>query len=340
MVRAVACRRPTGIYAGVAHLNARNLSIIVPRRDVLHRGVSASRIRRVSSWSPNLLRVFSSSVGTKLLIGLTGLLLFVYLVLHLVGNALIFLGPDIFNEYSHTLISNPLIVPIEIGLLARVPAAHLQGGHDVDRATRRRARCGTRRRSRRAHQPQEPGLVHDDRLRARGPGLRRRPRQAVQVRHVLPGRRQRRRSATCIAPRSRSSSNPLWVAFYVSARCSSALHLRHGVSQRVPVARARPSALHAAARGVGHRRCAILIGGGLAVIPIWVVPDRTRLTTYRWHSTRRFRAGRWRTSGTATASSRSWSTRPTAGSTPSSSSAPAWPARRRRRRSASSATTS
>ena len=62
-------------------------------------------------------RLFSSSVGTKLLIGLTGLLLFLYLILHLAGNALIFAGPEIFNAYSHTLISNPLIVPIEIGLL-------------------------------------------------------------------------------------------------------------------------------------------------------------------------------------------------------------------------------
>jgi succinate dehydrogenase / fumarate reductase cytochrome b subunit len=64
-----------------------------------------------------LSRVFSSSVGTKLLIGLTGLALFAYMVLHLAGNAIIFLGPEAFNEYSHRLISNPLIVPIEVGLL-------------------------------------------------------------------------------------------------------------------------------------------------------------------------------------------------------------------------------
>src|SRR4029078_4588285 len=63
-------------------------------------------------------RVFSSSVGTKLLIGLTGLALFAYLILHLAGNVLIFAGPDVFNEYSHRPISNPLITPIEIGLLA------------------------------------------------------------------------------------------------------------------------------------------------------------------------------------------------------------------------------
>src|SRR5438128_897156 len=63
-------------------------------------------------------RVFSSSVGTKLLIGLTGLLLFAYLLLHLAGNLLVFAGAGTFNGYAHALISNPLVVPAEIGLAA------------------------------------------------------------------------------------------------------------------------------------------------------------------------------------------------------------------------------
>src|SRR6185436_4943764 len=62
-------------------------------------------------------RVFSSSVGTKLLIGLTGLLLFAYLILHLAGNLIVFAGQDTFNGYSHALISNPLVVPAEIALI-------------------------------------------------------------------------------------------------------------------------------------------------------------------------------------------------------------------------------
>jgi succinate dehydrogenase / fumarate reductase cytochrome b subunit len=62
-------------------------------------------------------RVFSSSVGTKLLIGLTGLALFLYLILHLIGNLMILVGPETFNGYAHMLISNPLVVPVEIGLL-------------------------------------------------------------------------------------------------------------------------------------------------------------------------------------------------------------------------------
>ena len=60
----------------------------------------------------------SSSVGTKVLIAVTGLLLFAFLVLHLAGNLLFFLGPETFNDYSHTLISNPLVIPMEIALLA------------------------------------------------------------------------------------------------------------------------------------------------------------------------------------------------------------------------------
>jgi succinate dehydrogenase / fumarate reductase cytochrome b subunit len=62
-------------------------------------------------------RSTGSLIITKLIIGTTGILLFLYLILHIAGNALIFFGPDIFNTYSYKLISNPLVVPVEIGLL-------------------------------------------------------------------------------------------------------------------------------------------------------------------------------------------------------------------------------
>ena len=59
---------------------------------------------------------FSSSVAEKFLIALTGLALFLYLIVHLAGNALLFFGPATFNGYAHALISNPLVIPAEIGL--------------------------------------------------------------------------------------------------------------------------------------------------------------------------------------------------------------------------------
>lgn len=61
--------------------------------------------------------VFGTSVGSKILIGLTGFGLVLYLVVHIAGNALVFLGPDTFNAYSDQLLKNPLVVPIELGLL-------------------------------------------------------------------------------------------------------------------------------------------------------------------------------------------------------------------------------
>jgi succinate dehydrogenase / fumarate reductase cytochrome b subunit len=62
------------------------------------------------------LRVFRSSVGTKILIGTTGLLLFLYLIIHIAGNVMVFLGRETFNQYSHVLVNNPLVPVIEIGL--------------------------------------------------------------------------------------------------------------------------------------------------------------------------------------------------------------------------------
>lgn len=62
-------------------------------------------------------RTFSSSLGTKLLVGLTGAGLLVYLVVHIAGNLVVFLGPDAFNTYAAALSGNPAIRVIEVGLL-------------------------------------------------------------------------------------------------------------------------------------------------------------------------------------------------------------------------------
>jgi succinate dehydrogenase / fumarate reductase cytochrome b subunit len=64
------------------------------------------------------MRVFSSSVGTKLLIGTTGILLFLYLLIHIAGNLIVFLGPAAFNTYAFTLESNPILPLIELVLLS------------------------------------------------------------------------------------------------------------------------------------------------------------------------------------------------------------------------------
>ena len=61
--------------------------------------------------------MFSTSVGTKIVIGITGIALFLYLLIHVAGNLVVFLGPAAFNKYAYTLEGNPFLPMIEIGLL-------------------------------------------------------------------------------------------------------------------------------------------------------------------------------------------------------------------------------
>jgi len=59
----------------------------------------------------------SSSIARKLIMALTGLLLFGFLAMHLAANLLLFISADSYNHYGHALTSNPLIYVAEAGLL-------------------------------------------------------------------------------------------------------------------------------------------------------------------------------------------------------------------------------
>lgn len=212
-------------------------------------------------------RAFSSSVGTKLLIGLTGLALFAYLILHLIGNALVFAGPDVFNEYAHTLISNPLILPIEIGLIA-IFLVHIYKtvqmwiGNQQARPVKYASKTWAGHTSRKS--VASTTMIYS--------GL-------VAVFFVLVHVKQFRFGSyylvgdTAVRDLYRTEievfSSPLWVAFYVVCTLIVGLHLRHGISSAFQ------------SLGLDHplytRRLtlwgiigAIVIGGGLAFIPIWV----------------------------------------------------------------------
>jgi len=68
-----------------------------------------------------LKRIFGSSLGKKYIMAVSGCLLFLFVVAHLVGNLQIFLGPKVINRYGHFLQSNPeLIWPARIILLVMV----------------------------------------------------------------------------------------------------------------------------------------------------------------------------------------------------------------------------
>ena len=65
-----------------------------------------------------------SSVIKKQVMGVTGLLLCGFLLSHLAGNTLIFVGSDAFNSYAHALITNPLIYLAE-AVLAAIFLSHI-----------------------------------------------------------------------------------------------------------------------------------------------------------------------------------------------------------------------
>jgi succinate dehydrogenase / fumarate reductase cytochrome b subunit len=69
----------------------------------------------------NVKNLFTSSVGKKFVMALTGLLLFLFVIAHLVGNLQVFLGAEVINRYGNFLQTNlELIWPARIGLLALV----------------------------------------------------------------------------------------------------------------------------------------------------------------------------------------------------------------------------
>ena len=223
---------------------------------------------RGSSSFSRFQRYFSSSVGTKLVIGITGLLLFVYLVLHLAGNALIFGGADLFNEYSHKLISNPLLIPIEIGL-ALVFLLHIAKTVRMVLANRAARPVPYQKKVYAGHTSRK-SFASSSMIAS---GLLILLFVLVHVKQFKYGSYYQTVSDAPIRDLYRTEievfRNPLWVAFYVIGTLIVALHLRHGIASGFQ------------SIGIDHplytRRLttwgivlAIVIGGGLGLIPIWV----------------------------------------------------------------------
>ena len=213
-------------------------------------------------------RYFSSSVGTKLLIGITGLLLFLYLILHLAGNALIFAGPEIFNEYAHRLISNPFIIPIEIALLLVFVIHVFKAGRMW--IANRAARPVPYRKKVYAGHTSRKSLASSTMIVS---GLILLLFVIVHVNQFKFGSYYQTVADATVRDLHRTEievfRQPLWVAFYVVCMVLVGMHLRHGIASGFQ------------SLGLDHplytRRLtrwgivlAIVIAGGFAAIPLWV----------------------------------------------------------------------
>jgi succinate dehydrogenase / fumarate reductase cytochrome b subunit len=219
----------------------------------------------------SLRRVFSSSVGTKLVIGATGLLLLAYLLLHLAGNLVVFAGQDTFNRYAHFLISNPLVVPAEIALLA-IFLVHIYKA--VVMWTKNLA-------ARPVAYEQKTWAGHTSRKSLAsstmiwtGVAI-----LAFVIVHVAqikygaayqigdPPVRDLYRTEVEVF------SSPAWVGIYVVCMILIGFHLRHGISSACQsLGASHPQYTNRLV--VAGTVLAVLIAGGFAIIPVWVFLTR------------------------------------------------------------------
>jgi succinate dehydrogenase / fumarate reductase cytochrome b subunit len=66
-------------------------------------------------------RFYDSTIGKKAVMAVTGAVLFGFLILHMLGNLQVFLGPEVMNHYAETLHGNvPLLWGTRIVLLVSV----------------------------------------------------------------------------------------------------------------------------------------------------------------------------------------------------------------------------
>jgi succinate dehydrogenase cytochrome b subunit len=93
---------------------------------------------------------FASSIGKKVVMALTGVALFGFVVVHMVGNLQVYLGPERLNAYAEKLRElGPLLWGMRIGLLVAV-VLHVWSAYSLTRMNQRARPQGYRERADRA----------------------------------------------------------------------------------------------------------------------------------------------------------------------------------------------
>jgi succinate dehydrogenase cytochrome b subunit len=235
----------------------------------LHPGnPDALRFRRPAECSmSSLLKFISSSVGTKILIGLTGLAFFGFLVIHLAGNLLILTDPDGFNAYSEHLVRNPLLPIAELGLLAifvvhayKAVATVIRNQHARPVSYEKKKWAGhTSRKSVASSTMIVTGtlillfvVIHLAHFKF-----------GTYYRDELHGYRDLARLVF------ETFVQPVWVIWYVVVMTLIGFHLRHGIGSAFQSLGLEHPRYNAWARAIGVV-LAVLVAGGFALIPIWI----------------------------------------------------------------------
>ena len=209
----------------------------------------------------------SSSVGTKVLIAVTGIALFLYLVLHLAGNLLLFFGPDTYNGYAHLLLTNPLLVPAEIGL-ATLFVIHIYKAV-VNWFKNRRTRPDAYYKKKWAGPPSRKSLASTTMIWT---GSLMALFVIVHVKMFTfghPGKVAHTDLEDLYGLVASAFHNPGWVVFYEVALVLVGFHLWHGFASAfdslgIESRRFTPRLL------LTGKILAVLVAGGFFLIPLWV----------------------------------------------------------------------
>lgn len=230
----------------------------------------------VAMKEPNkLLSALTSQVGRKLLTGITGVLLVLFVISHLSGNlALLRSDPAPFNQYTQTLHSfGLLLIIVEVGLgllillhayvgitiMQRKRAARKQG-YDVVAS-----KGGPSRQSLSSRTMAVTGIIlllflviHIVQMRF-GPSISQGYSTMINGQEV----RDLHRLVVEVF------SNIWWVAFYVGVMIMLGFHLRHGIWSALQSLAAMKPRYSTAIYSVAFL-LAVLLAVGFLILPIWI----------------------------------------------------------------------
>jgi succinate dehydrogenase / fumarate reductase, cytochrome b subunit len=216
---------------------------------------------------PPDIRFWSSSVGSKVLIAVSGLALVGFLILHLIGNLLFYLGPATYNHYGDKLIKNPLLIPAELGLLAlfllhAFKAVRMfidaRGARPVAYAQRGRARHTSRK-----SLASMTMIVSGTFLLLFVPLHLKTFKYGPHYASAEAGVRDVYRLMAEVF------RHPWYVVFYVIGMVLVGFHLWHGFSSAFQSLGADGQAATPRLQAIG-RVLALVIGGGFLSLPIWI----------------------------------------------------------------------
>jgi succinate dehydrogenase / fumarate reductase cytochrome b subunit len=211
---------------------------------------------------------FSSTVGSKILIGLTGLLLFGFLISHLAGNLSLLVGPAAFNAYAHKLESLGVLVYLAEAGLAAIFLLHIVKTLTAYRRNSAARPTGYQQKNWAGHTSRKSWSSTTMALT----GLFILFFVVVHVRTFKFGQwyvDQATGSRDLYRLVAEIYSNPLYVAFYVVAMGLIGMHLNHGISS---AAQSLGLSNRRIARNlvIGGRVLAVLIAGGFAILPLFM----------------------------------------------------------------------